>query len=35
MTESLVAAIAQSAPEAKARLAEFLAGRAEKVKHGG
>jgi enoyl-CoA hydratase/carnithine racemase len=35
MTESLVAAIAQSAPEAKARLAEFLAGRAEKVKHTG
>ena len=35
MTESLVAAIAQSAPEAKSRLAEFLAGRAEKVKHAG
>ena len=34
MTESLVAAIAQSAPEAKQRLAEFLAGRAAKVKPG-
>ena len=31
MMESLTAAIAQSAPEAKARLAEFLAGKAKKV----
>ena len=32
LTESLVAAIAQSAPEAKARVGAFLAGRAEKVR---
>jgi enoyl-CoA hydratase/carnithine racemase len=32
MTESLVAAIAQSAPEAKERVAAFLAGRAAKVR---
>ncbi|APW37782.1 enoyl-CoA hydratase [Rhodoferax koreense] len=32
MTEALMAAIAQSAPEAKNRLADFLEGRAEKVK---
>ncbi len=32
MTEALMAAIAQSAPEAKSRLADFLEGRAEKVK---
>ncbi|MCZ2497554.1 crotonase/enoyl-CoA hydratase family protein [Xylophilus sp. Kf1] len=32
MTESLVAAIAQSAPEAKQRLADFLQGRADKVR---
>jgi enoyl-CoA hydratase/carnithine racemase len=32
LTESLVAAITQSAPEAKARLADFLEGRAEKVR---
>lgn len=32
MTEALVAAIAQSAPEAKERLQEFLQGRAEKVR---
>lgn len=31
-TEALIAGIAQSAPEAKSRLADFLAGRAEKVK---
>ncbi len=32
MTEALMAAIAQSAPEAKQRLRDFLEGRAEKVK---
>jgi enoyl-CoA hydratase/carnithine racemase len=32
MTESLVSAITQSAPEAKARVRAFLEGRAEKVK---
>jgi len=32
MTEALMAAIAQSAPEAKSRLSDFLEGRAEKVK---
>lgn len=32
MTEALVAAVAQSAPEAKHRLQEFLQGRAEKVR---
>lgn len=32
MTEALVASIAQSAPEAKHRLQEFLQGRAEKVR---
>lgn len=31
MMESLIAAIAQDAPEAKTRLADFLAGRAKKV----
>jgi len=35
LTESLVAAIAQSAPEAKQRLADFLQGRAEKVRRTG
>lgn len=35
MTESLIAAIAQSAPEAKQRLADFLQGRAEKVRRTG
>jgi enoyl-CoA hydratase/carnithine racemase len=33
MTEALMAAIAQSAPEAKSRLADFLEGRAEKVRN--
>ena len=32
MTEALMAAIAQSAPEAKSRLADFLEGRAAKVR---
>jgi hypothetical protein len=31
MTEALMAAVAQSAPEAKFRLQEFLSGRAAKV----
>jgi enoyl-CoA hydratase/carnithine racemase len=31
-TEALIAGIAQSAPEAKERLRDFLEGRAEKVK---
>ena len=35
MMESLAAAIAQSAPEAKARLQDFLAKRAGKVARGG
>ena len=35
LTESLVAAIAQSAPEAKQRLADFLQGKAEKVRRTG
>lgn len=34
MTESLIAAIAQSAPEAKARVREFLEGRGAKVQKG-
>ena len=34
LTESLVAAIAQSAPEAKARVAAFLQGKAAKVQKG-
>lgn len=34
LMESLVSAIAQSAPEAKARVAEFLAGRAAKLRAG-
>ncbi len=34
LTESLVAAIAQSAPEAKARIAGFLQGKAAKVQKG-
>ncbi len=32
MTEALMAAIAQSAPEAKKRVRDFLDGRAAKVK---
>ena len=32
MTEALMAAIAQSAPEAKTRVKEFLEGKAAKVK---
>ncbi|MES2942381.1 MAG: crotonase/enoyl-CoA hydratase family protein [Pseudomonadota bacterium] len=35
MTESLMAAIAQSAPEAKSRVKAFLEGRAAKVQQGG
>ncbi len=35
LIESMAAAIAQDTPEAKARLAEFLAGRAARVKHDG
>ena len=31
-TEAMMAAIAQSAPEAKSRLADFLEGRAAKVR---
>jgi hypothetical protein len=31
-TESLMAAITQTSPEAKSRLADFLAGRTAKVK---
>ena len=34
MTESLVAAIAQSGPEAKQRVEDFLAERAAKVERG-
>ena len=34
MTESLMAAIAQSAPEAKERMRDFLEGRAAKVSKG-
>jgi hypothetical protein len=32
LTEAMMAAIAQSAPEAKSRLRDFLEGRAEKVR---
>ena len=35
LTESLMAAIAQSAPEAKARVEAFLQGRADKVRRNG